>query len=290
MVSLQKVAFEKVFQLAFRYPWLQPKTEALSALLFEDCDTEEQTQMVIDILAELKHITIQEYNTCVVNMALDIVTCGIDAQCTFIVAMTADSTADSGQSVIYDLKMELSKLDWSGYRSINRYDHVVKGYKEFRKSNGDQIINLVLVDNFVGSGSTVINRVNRVKKLFEEAGYPQPNIYVKVLISTNGGNEKIIKQGINFSYDYLVSDRVLERIYDVDQVEEKKELMRSIESKLLPLYNHRPLPSLGYGEAQVAISIESKNTPNNVFPIFWWKYYSDNRSRNVLLHRAMDDA
>lgn len=67
-------------------------------------------------------------------------------------------------------------------------------------------------------------------------------------------------------------------------------MMRTIEGKLSQSHNYRALPSLGYGELQVALSIESKNTPNNVFPIFWWKYYSNYTVRDVLLHRAMDDA
>ncbi|WP_180076719.1 MULTISPECIES: hypothetical protein [unclassified Acinetobacter] len=290
MVSLQKVAFEKVLQLAFKYPWLQPKTEALSTLLFEDCETEAQTQVVIDILAELKYITMHEYNECVCNLALDIATSHLDPEKSFIVAMSADSTADSGQSVIYDLKLELSKLEWTGYRSVNRYDQAHKVYKEFKKSKGEQIVDLVLIDNFVGSGRTVINRVKRIKQIFEDSGFPLPNIYVKVLISTVGGSQRIISEKINFEYYYSVNDKILEKIYEPHQVEMKKELMRSLESKLAPFYNDRPLPSLGYDESQVAISIENKNTPNNVFPIFWWKYYSDQRIRNVILHRAMDDA
>lgn len=290
MVSLQKVAFEQVLELAFKYPWLKPKTGALSTLLFEDCENEDQTQIVIDILGQLNYITIQEYNGCICNLALDIATSSLDPDKTFIVAMSADSTADSGQSVIYDLKLELSKLEWTGYRSVNRYDQTHKVYKEFKKSKGEQVVDLVLVDNFVGSGRTVINRVNRLKCIFDELGFPHPNIYVKVLISTTGGSDRITDENINFASYYTVDDKILEKMYEPDQVEIKKELMRSLESKLSPFYKNRPLPSLGYDESQVAISIENKNTPNNVFPIFWWKYYSDQRVRNVLLHRAMDDA
>jgi len=290
MGSIPKKAFEKVFQLAFKYPWLQPKTEALSTLLFEDCESEEQTQLIVDILDHLRHITIQEYNESISNLALDIATCGLEPKLTFITAMSADSKSDSGQSVLYDLKVELSKLNWDGYRSVSRYDQTSKIYKEFKKINGDQSVNIVLVDNFVGTGSTVINRVKRIQEIFSQVNYPEPNILVKVLICSESGKKNIKEENIDFSYTYIVNDNILEKIYDKHQVENKKNMMKAIEAKLSNSHNERDLPSLGYGELQIALSIESKNTPNNVFPIFWWKYYSDYRVRDVLLHRAMDDA
>ncbi len=290
MGSMPKKAFEKVLQLAFKYPWLQPKTQALSTLLFEDCENEEQTQLVVDILDHLRHITIQEYNESISDLALDIATCGLEPKLTFIAAMSPDSKADSGQSVLYDLKGELSKLEWKGYRSVNRYDQTPKAYKEFRQTEEDQSINIVLVDNFVGTGSTVINRVKRIQELFSQAKYPPPNILVKVLICSESGDKNIKEKNINFSYVYFIDDNILEKIYDEHQVENKKNMMKAIEAKLSHSHNERELPSLGYGELQIALSIESKNTPNNVFPIFWWKYYSDYKVRDVLLHRAMDDA
>ena len=290
MGRLQKRSFEKVLQLAFKYPWLQTKTQALTALLFEDCEDEAQTQLVIDILDRLKHITIHEYNECVSNLALDIATCGIEPKLSFITAMSPNSEADSGQSVLYDLKGELSKLEWKGYRSVNRFDQTAKAYTDFKKNEGEQKINIVLVDNFVGTGSTVINRVKRIREIFNQSKYPEPTILVKVLICTEGGKKKITDEDIEFSSYYIVDDKLLEKIYDLSEVEQKKELMRLIEKKLSSSYNEREFPSLGYGESQVALSIESKNTPNNVFPVFWWKYYSDNKVRDVLLHRAMDDA
>lgn len=290
MGNILKKAFEKIFQLAFKYPWLKPKTTALGTLLFEDCENEEQAQLIIDILDNLRHITIQEYNEGISNLALDIATSEFKPELTFITAMSADSTADSGQSVLYDLKGELSKLEWTGYRSVNRYDQTPKKYKEFRKNNEDQSITIILVDNFVGTGGTVINRVKRIKELFSESKLPMPNVLVKVLISSKTGEENIKNNNIDFSCSYIVSDNILEKIYDPNQVENKKNMMKTIEGKLSQSHNDRVLPSLGYGELQVALSIESKNTPNNVFPIFWWKYYSDYTVREVLLHRAMDDA
>lgn len=290
MGSLPKKEFEIIWQLAFKHPWLQTKTNALTTLLFEDCETPEQLSLVIDILDHLNYISNNEYNSFLEDLALDIVTSDLSPQNTFLVAMSGDSSADSGQSVLYDLKNKLSIHDWKGYRSVNRYDQTPKAYKEFKLANSDKVVNIVLVDNFVGTGSTVINRVRRIKTLFKEKGYPEPNILVKVLISTISGIKNISEENINFVFIKEVNDKILERIYASDEVQVKKDLMRRLESKLSSSYNTRLLPSLGYGESQVAISIQDKNTPNNVFPIFWWKYYLDGKVRDVVLHRAMDDA
>ena len=56
------------------------------------------------------------------------------------------------------------------------------------------------------------------------------------------------------------------------------------------MFGDRHLHSLGYSDGQIALAIQDVNTPNNVLPIFWWKYYRDMSKRPVILHRAMVDA
>ncbi|WP_416041104.1 hypothetical protein [Acinetobacter lactucae] len=289
MHALAKPNFELLMRLIAKHSWLQAKIEEMSNLIFDDCDNNHQLDLVVDILENLKHISAAEYNSYIADLALDIVTSHLEPKETLLVAMTADSSADSGQSVLYDLKLELSKYSWNGYKSINRYDQTANKCKDYKKA-GIEFNNIVLVDNFIGTGSTVLGRVSRIRQLFSDKELEQPNIYVKTLIATSGGIEKVCEQNINLFYSIEVTDKLIERIYSENEANDKKKLMREIESKLLQSYNGRDIPTLGYGESQVAISIENKNTPNNVFPIFWWRFYQDGRERKVILHRAMDDA
>ena len=39
-------------------------------------------------------------------------------------------------------------------------------------------------------------------------------------------------------------------------------------------------------ESEALFCRKSKNVPNNVFPIFWWKRYADNSDRKTLFIRS----
>jgi hypothetical protein len=45
------------------------------------------------------------------------------------------------------------------------------------------------------------------------------------------------------------------------------------------LKNHR----LGYGRTESLFSRKGGNTPNNVFPVFWWEIDKNNRARKTVL-------
>ena len=137
-------------------------------------------------------------------------------------------------------------------------------------------------------------RINWVQETFTTKNYKTPNISVKVALCTKSGFDFLKSQGVDVYASKIINDKLIENLFSSNK-DHYIEMMQYLESKLLTVYKTKKnitklLPSLGYGKAQVALSIETMNTPNNVFPIFWWQYANNAEEREVLLLRDMEDA
>lgn len=285
-----KKEHSEMARIITQHPWLNEKYKELKNLLFVECETDEQRYLVKEILSKLVHIDMSSYRKLIKILAENIATINSEPEKTLLVSMTGDRSSDSGQHVLYALKFFLASLKWTGYTPVNQYNQSHKVFKE----NDQQDCYLILVDNFIGSGKTVLSRLAWIKQIFEQKNYKLPKIYVMVALCTRSGYEMLISSGVNLLVSQIIEDKLIDNLF-VEEKDKYIELMKSIEDKLLKIYHTKKnktkiIPSLGYGGAQVALSIEEMNTPNNVFPIFWWKYYSDNKERDVILIRDMEDA
>ncbi|BDS18792.1 hypothetical protein KAM546c_00530 [Enterobacter roggenkampii] len=160
--------------------------------------------------------------------------------------------------------------------------------RTFLKRN-PQLKDIILVDEFVGSGKTVIDRVKTIKTQFKNDNIDDFTIQVKVLASTKQGLLKIREQGIKIT-SQLVLNRGISDYYSSPIAEEKIDRMLELEKILSAEYNGRERPSLGYGKAEALYYRENTNLPNSVFPIFWWAEYLNKKERETLLFRSMGDA
>lgn len=280
---MERSEFNILFDICMKHQWLSAKKEALSHLLFVDCEDIDARNLVMQLIDKIHYISDMEYNALLKSLAENIIQTEDDPKKIQIVAMTGDSGADSAQAVIYSLKSILGQKEWDGYLFVNRYDHSYKeaGRKDFQHTK------IILVDNFIGTGDTVIGRIKRIRDQYKGKTI---EICVKVIFSTDFGKKRLEKEGIDLYMVYEPLKKVIDDFYDLEQATLFKQKIKEIESKFLQNYEGRDLHSLGYGEGQIALAIQDVNTPNNVLPIFWWKYYSDMEKRPVVLHRAMGDA
>ncbi|WP_271103993.1 hypothetical protein [Pseudomonas tohonis] len=281
---MNRESFNLVLNLLKRQPWLSAKSNELDAILYGECDDDNSRLMVCEILDRFVYIDRAKHSQLVNDLALEIATePGLVSSKTQIVAMSADSNADSSQEILYNLKSRMEEYGWYDHLLVNRFNHSLKKFK----SSGHSAI--VVVDDFVGSGQTVLGRVKTIKSLFSDAGISDFLVKVKVLVSTSQGMKNILAADVDFSAQ-LIINKAIDDCYPADQAHLYRELMLAIESGCLPNYRGRALPSLGYGGAQAAYCKQDSNTPNSVFPIFWWPFRVDGSERARLLIRAMGDA
>ncbi|MDD1794338.1 hypothetical protein LRP50_14460 [Enterovibrio sp. ZSDZ42] len=283
---MKQNVFKIIFNLTKKQPWLQEKTNELEKLLFSDCQTADEQELILELLERFTHVSGEKFieliNTLVEDIATDP---DLEDSTTQIVAMTGDYNADSAQFVTYALKMPLERVKWREHITVTNFQ---RAYKEFNK-HGKRHKNLILVDEFVGSGRTIVGRVAQIKKIFRENGIEDLNIKVKTIAASSVGLEKAREEGINLT-SYLVIEKGISEHYELAEVPRKLALMDRLESILSTAYNDRNLPKLGYGETESLYTRDEGNTPNSVFPIFWWPYFQDQTERATILIRAMGDA
>ena len=77
--------------------------------------------------------------------------------------------------------------------------------------------------------------------------------------------------------------------YQGESLPQAIDAMLALEMLLEPEVGGEKLPSLGWGKAEALYAASVGNTPNSVFPVFWWRYLCQMKERDTILHRAMEE-
>lgn len=283
MSDITKEKFRLIFELSQKQPWIVDKFEALQDLLWNECDEQSKRDLVLELIDRFVYVSQDKYIELIESLTNKIIDEDtLTDKNTQIVAMAADSSPDSSQYLLYDLKICFVKRGWNKHKQVNTFGGSYKTYK-----NDPNYKNIVLVDEFIGTGCTVINRVKEIKKVYGNAGVYDFSIFVKVLAGTDQGIKAIREEGINVEA-LITLKKGISDYYGENILEQKKHLMLQLEQLLSTECGTQILPSFGYGQTESLYSRQNGNVPNSVFPIFWWPGLRSGNDRKVLLTRAME--
>lgn len=275
--------FNTVFTLLARQPWLGAKHQELVHMLFDECQCERSREMLINIVSGFFYLSGDQYNRALDSLAQEVVTQEDYKLKSQVVAMAVDSGADSSHEVLYNLKFVFSALGWLDFKGVSLSAAAYKTYTRTGRNN------IVVVDDFVGSGKTVINRHKLITSQFKDNKVTDYTISFKVLVSTQAGLQAVRDEGIAITAQHEIK-KAIDDVYPEQVAAEYRALMLALEDGLSKEYGGREMPSLGYNGAQAAFCRERANTPNSVFPIFWWPFKTNLDARMTILLRAMGDA
>ncbi|WP_155412705.1 MULTISPECIES: hypothetical protein [Pseudomonas] len=278
-----KETFNTVVSLVARQPWVGSKIPEMTHMLYEECKCSRSREMLVNIISGFFYLSLTEYHSKLSDLALEVMAQEHYEDDALIVAMAADSNPDSSHELLYNLKYIFTKAGWNSFTGVSSFGSAYKKYKTTGRKR------LVVVDDFVGSGKTVISRCRELNKVFENAEVEGFSVSVKVLVSTRRGLENIRAEGIDVTAQHEISKAIDDSFPDTVAAEYRN-LMIELEANLSKAYNDIEMPSMGYNDAQAAYCRENSNTPNSVFPVFWWPFNNDSNKRSTMLHRAMEDA
>lgn len=281
---MDKSLFSTIFKLQKKQPWLSEHEDKVLNLLYEDCKSTDQRELLISLLDRFTYLKNTDFNNSLNTLCDEIVTDPeLNSNDTQLVSLTADNFADSGQSILYSLKPRLENRGWRDHLLINRFG---SSFKEFNR-NGKKHINIIFVDEYVGSGQTILSRYNEIQRQ-----YTGTEIKIKffVIAASTVGLINIKKENIEVICIYEIKRGISDFYLDKEVIKKYMQLMDELEDNLSQNYNGKELPKYGYGKVESLYAREDGNTPNSVFPIFWWPFYKNQNVRVTLLTRAMRDA
>jgi hypothetical protein len=278
---LNKNSFDTLFLLTKRQPWLVYKANEVQNLMTVDCKNKDEQNLVLDLLTRFKYLTSDDFSNAINQIVSRIVgDVSYDQSNTMIVATTMDSSPDSAQYVLYQMKPVFQEKGWDKPKLINIANKIIRDFPRYR--------NVIFVDEFIGSGKTVLGRVNNLKRELRGNGYKDYSIRIYSIAASTVGKARLISEGIDLVCDLVIPMGISEHYKE--NKEEKIKLMLQIEDILSKEYESKAMPSLGHERVEALYARQNGNTPNNVFPVFWWPFYITGAKRPTVLVRSMGDA
>lgn len=272
---MKKEDFNKYYKLLPKQSWLAEKEEEIICLI-NTCTDYSHTRLIFDLLERFHYVNREIFRTYLELIANYIVyETKFDKERTQIVATTMDSDPDSSQWILHELKPFLTEKGWNNVKMTTHF------HRGVRKLNREGLNQLVLVDEFIGSGRTVDVRINYLKK-HAKVEY---QIRACFLAGMEHGIQRVDKNFEDFRC-FLRLKKGISETYEGARRDEAIKDMTLLEGFLLPEINNKKLADyhLGFNQAEALYSSYG-NVPNSVFPFFWWPYNDRSVSRYPILTR-----
>lgn len=274
----KKDEYHKLTSLYVKQKWLIPKKDELKELI-EFCGDNDSKDLILSLLERFSYLENDTLGMLLNEIADYIIKeSGFTEQTTQILSITWDDDADSGQKILDYIKHPIFKKGWRSIKTVNRFGRGIKNYNEGKTE-------IILIDEFIGSGKTLRGRIDYLKKNIKGS----PSIKCCFVAGISESISKLESEGIEI-FCPLHLDKGISDYYKGKELTKAEDLMLDLELKLAPWINLKELYdySFGYGGAEALYTLEgcNGNTPNSVFPILWWLHDKGKNQRNTILTRS----
>lgn len=233
-------------------------------------------QFVKSLLERFSYVSRDAYDDAINGLA-ELLHSNFDMTRTLLCATTADHQKDSAQTVLNELTTALGFFGYTNIKSANRYDRA-------QKFIGD-IDDIILVDEFVGTGQSIIGRVRAMTTQFQQKTNNVPRIHAYVVAAMDFGL-KAINANVTSSHARLILKPGLRGFLDGSLLAEAYVALDAIETCLYSEVSGVQLPKHGFGGCEALYARKMGNCPNSVLPMFWWPKDSHGNKRTAPFTRV----
>lgn len=274
-VRLSRDTFTTLFSLTENQPWLKEKQLPLTELI-DDCTQQEQQLLICELLQRFTFLDGSDFQAAIQGIADYIQNdLGLTAADCSIAASDNGRFADSSHLIVYSLKA--SKWKSQGWNTTSFVSSLTELVRSSAKGN------LIIVDEFIGTGETAEKKVKWLRDQLVGKG-ENPKIYFAVVAGMEAGIKRVCASvdGIFSAYKL---PRGISDAYPDAEVQRNIDAMKAMEATLGVEGRRGKISkhSLGYKGSEALYSRANGNTPNNVFPIFWWEVRKDGSLRSTVL-------
>lgn len=282
--------FEHLTEMYLKHSWLR---EQVNFVGFEDLwfDYEKNEEKIIikKLVDNFKYLD-QESAELKVKDHLSqlIIDKNLKWNNTIFIGFKKNKFADGSAIFLNFIKPILNEIN-SSWIEENLFSYLYDGIERIKKGGfkdvGIDLENVVLIDDFIGTGGTAI----KINKLVKEAIEKQSkiiNLYMFSMASMEEGRELIEKSHIEFRSCFILK-KGTELAFSKSERDKAKESIRKLERILHEGSDKMKLKdfTLGYGESEALYSWNRFNIPNNNYPIFWWHRYLGDGKRKTMFNR-----
>jgi hypothetical protein len=206
----------------------------------------------------------------------------VDPDRALIIAFADSDKPDGSQALLQSIKDKFALKDkWSPKIFVNK---LTAG--AYKLKSGDTAI---LIDDFVGTGNTARNRINWLVNTLQKRHVTEYKIFVVALAMMESAKTVLDSLPIEDYFACLWLRRGISDEYKGDQLSVRTQSMIELEQLLGVSFKRHNLAMyhFGFGHSEALFSLEAQNTPNNVFPIFWWPVLNSGKKRNTMFRHFL---
>jgi hypothetical protein len=273
-------SFKDLFSLVSSHDWLKCYEDSLIEL-WNLCETREQRSLLSELISRFTVLSLPDLSKIVTTIKEKTEDWGVTVNQTLFIPTTDGESVDGSISGLQFMKNKFPLAD--GWEERHFCTTLARGAHRV-KNNFDVII----FDDFIGTGKTLIRKVNWFRKIVEERGIHLATLRICSFAAMEFG---IINVQTETDTEIFSPIRLKKGISDYNSEVDgiyKKNLMVQLEEKLSKHFKglHLAQHSLGYKGTEALFNVQDSNCPNNVFPIFWWPLLEDESYRKTLFARS----
>lgn len=264
---------EAMFQTLLEVEWLRKERfKPGLATLLKEATEDDQLEVVLHVLKNLTYCRSSDLVDAGHEAAKQIMRgWSLTPKDTIVVGVAELNKTCGSTAYLRCIETELSR-DWSGGNAIWTTTDSV-----FQQRQGQP--NLVLVDDFVGTGDKLGGLIDRIKNNPKTADF---KVHVCTFAAMETGWD-IVSTAVQ---DRLTAHRIIQRsISDLLKEPKRAQLLAAMMDLEKNLFNKSNKYSLGYKKSEAGFYLEGFNIPNNNFPLLWWENYANKNDRKTLFAR-----
>lgn len=283
--------YEQLTEIYFKNPWLTYKANHVGfESLWFDYKTRKEKSVIKKLISNFTYLSAEKVETDFLPFLKETINeWEIKPSDTIFVAFKPHKYVDGSIVLLQFLRGVLYEIndEWS---EGNLYSRIAYGKERIRKGGnqeyGIDLKNVVLVDDFIGTGRTAVNKYKDVKEEIKNTGF-NINLYVLSLAGMKFGLRHLYKN-THARYKNLYS--LSKGTSDIKSKKERRSMKKIIlrmenildEGNLdFNLEDYR----LGWGQSESTYNFSRFNIPNNNYPIFWWNRYKNKTKRKPVFNR-----